>query len=477
MQESFFCRIFKHAIPSVFEQGTINEINGGINLGQPSSTTNTQFTDVTSMSTVEIPFSTESDDTPLSADNTNMYQENFDSLLDDHSYCLMLGNPNDHSYCKLNSNVQNERSNESEISNTPEMGKKSTIIQAITPRKRKLKNHINRLKVKNHRLNKKLQDLTFKLTEKFKNTRSLAETIKIANATSGDLYKINKYKRKTQKYSALEKEFALSLYFCSPKAYRFCRQIFPLPCKRTIQIWLAKINIDTGFNSTLLNILEEKVKKFSEADKTCSILLDEMSIKASVKYDIHEDKVLGLENFGEFGKGDEVGNNALVIMVKGICRKWKQPLAYFISHNATPADMLKTIVTSAINHLFRIGLHPTVVVCDQGSTNQQMFKLFNITPTKPFIEINENKIFLCTTLRIRGLHGPDFVGPARPVDLTARPGPRARIEFRARPVSVRCMAKPGPARQKQFPWDFLKLFNTMINSMKHCLFNGFVCYL
>ena len=88
--------------------------------------------------------------------------------------------------------------------------------------------------------------------------------------------------------------------------------------------------------------------------------------------------------------------------------------------------------------------------------------------------------------------------PARPVDLTARPGParpgpRARIEFRARPVSARGMAKPGPARpgparpgparpgpvrsgparQKQFPWDFLKLFNLI----KQSLFNGFVGYL
>ena len=37
---------------------------------------------------------------------------------------------------------------------------------------------------------------------------------------------------------------------------------------------------------------------------------------------------------------------------------------------------------------------------------------------------------------------------ARPVDLTARPGPARgpEFEFRARPVSARGMAKPGPAR-------------------------------
>ena len=81
-------------------------------------------------------------------------------------------------------------------------------------------------------------------------------------------------------------------------------------------------------------------------------------------------------------------------------------------------------------------------------------------------------------------------GPARPVDFTARPGPARgpEFEFRARPVSARGMAKPGPARpgparpgpvrsgsaqQKQFPWDFLKLFNLI----KQFLFNGFVGYL
>ena len=73
-------------------------------------------------------------------------------------------------------------------------------------------------------------------------------------------------------------------------------------------------------------------------------------------------------------------------------------------------------------------------------------------------------------------------GPARRPHGPARPA-RARIEFRARPVSARGMAKPGPARpgparsgparQKQFPWDFLKLFNLI----KQSLFNGFVGYL
>ena len=40
---------------------------------------------------------------------------------------------------------------------------------------------------------------------------------------------------------------------------------------------------------------------------------------------------------------------------------------------------------------------------------------------------NHGKTQIIVIVYNRDLHGPDFVGPARPVDLTARPGPRARI--------------------------------------------------
>ena len=62
-------------------------------------------------------------------------------------------------------------------------------------------------------------------------------------------------------------------------------------------------------------------------------------------------------------------------------------------------------------------------------------------------------------------------GPARPAgpNLSLGPGP-------FRPVAWPSPARPGPVRSgptKQFPWDFLKLFNLI----KQSLFNGFVGYL
>ena len=96
-----------------------------------------------------------------------------------------------------------------------------------------------------------------------------------------------------------------------------------------------------------------------------------------------------------------------------------------------------------------------------------------------------------TRVGSRDLHGPDSDGPTRPVDLKTRPVTARGTELSLWPGPFRPVAcplpkpgsarpgplRPAPPRQKQFPRDFLKLLNTMMNFIKHCLFNEFVSYL
>ena len=49
---------------------------------------------------------------------------------------------------------------------------------------------------------------------------------------------------------------------------------------------------------------------------------------------------------------------------------------FFRSHNTAPAETLKRLTITAISKLEAIGLHVIVVLCDQGATNQQMFRMF-----------------------------------------------------------------------------------------------------
>ena len=275
-----------------------------------------------------------------------------------------------------------------------EIGKK-VKGKLLTPKRTKMSKLIKSLRIKNCRLKtklKKFEIMKSAFTCNFKDASSVAEAMNIAaKCKQNSSFGINK--KYGRRYSNFQKEFALSLYFCSSKAYKYCSRFVPLPTIRSIKIWLNKIQIKPGFNENIFLLLSNRVKNLKEQDKVCSLLLDEMSIKANLSYDQSHDKIAGFEDYGEFGSGKQIANNALVFMVKGIAKKWKQPIAYFLSKNAASAEQLQTLISVAIEKLNSIGLHVRVIISDQGPTNQQMFKFFNVTPEKPYTEISGNRIF------------------------------------------------------------------------------------
>lgn len=157
-------------------------------------------------------------------------------------------------------------------------------------------------------------------------------------------------------------------------------------------MWLAKLDIKPGFTDSVFSLLEKKVHSMAERDRVCILLLDEMSLKSALAYDASRDVIVGFEDYGHLGTGKELANSALVFMVKGICSKWKQPIGYFLAHNTTSADKLKSLVLSAVEKLGKIGLSVRVVICDQGATNQQMFRFFGVSADKPFVEVDGNRV-------------------------------------------------------------------------------------
>jgi hypothetical protein len=204
--------------------------------------------------------------------------------------------------------------------------------------------------------------------------------------------RLSAFKKVGRRYSPADKNFALSLYFSGPKAYSFCQRFFVLPSKRSLQIWLAKLEIKPGFSDSVFSVLKNKVRSMAEQDKVCVLLLDEMSLKTALSYDAASDAIVGFEDYGHLGTGKNLANSALVFMVKGLRAKWKQPIGYFLAHNTTAADKLKPLVISAIEKLANIGLIVRVVICDQGATNQQMYRLFGVSVDKPFADVCGTKV-------------------------------------------------------------------------------------
>jgi hypothetical protein len=67
-------------------------------------------------------------------------------------------------------------------------------------------------------------------------------------------------------------------------------------------------------------------------------------------------------------------------------------LAYFFVSNTTPAERLKVLVEHCIIKLSSVGFTTACVVCDQGATNQQMFRLFGVDRDKPYAVINDKTV-------------------------------------------------------------------------------------
>lgn len=80
----------------------------------------------------------------------------------------------------------------------------------------------------------------------------------------------------------------------------------------------------------------------------------------------------------------------------------KQVLGYFISSKSVTGVQLKYILTYTIEKLNNCGLIPKVIICDQGSNNLKMRRLFGVTQ-EPNLTLLYNiimKIYILCTIHL-----------------------------------------------------------------------------
>ena len=200
-------------------------------------------------------------------------------------------------------------------------------------------------------------------------------------------------KARGRRWSYRDKVIALSLYHQGPRAYQFCCRLFTLPSISSLQKWLQSVEIHPGFSDTILNVMKHKVSTMNDRDKLCVITFDEMSLRTGLSYDISSDSIEGFEDYGMLGRTSRVANHALVFMVRGMLSHWKQPIGYFLSRDATPANRLGELLKECVNKVKDIGLIPKLVVCDQGSNNVKMYKDLSITEEKTHLIFDDNKVY------------------------------------------------------------------------------------
>ena len=114
-----------------------------------------------------------------------------------------------------------------------------------------------------------------------------------------------------------------------------------------------------------------------------------MSVKRSLSYERGHDIVEGFIP----GRGGKLVNYAIVFMVRGIVRKWKQAIAYFLSSSPMRGSHTKNHLLDCINRLQGTGVK-VVKIRDQ-ITLIYFEKQLEATVTKPYFEQQgNNRIFL-----------------------------------------------------------------------------------
>ena len=289
---------------------------------------------------------------------------------------------------------------------------------ADTPRKQRLRQIVNKLRVQAHRARKTKAILEAKV----KHTRVQMHRAKNSDAfvaAKGNNAKINKIveqareflpdltlnffrsqlkafcnnRKQNMRWSQQDKLVALSIYYHGSKQYRFLSRLFQLPSVSSLRRWMHNINVYPGISKQILQILKKKFAHMSEISKLCSLSFDEMSIKTGLRYDCVNDCFVGLEDYGDGCRGKGLANQALVVMIRGLTSNWKQALGYCFAAGGTKSVMLQHIVTESIELVKEAGGHVKVIVCDQGSNNRALFSQLGITVEHPYFEHESGKIF------------------------------------------------------------------------------------
>jgi hypothetical protein len=85
-------------------------------------------------------------------------------------------------------------------------------------------------------------------------------------------------------------------------------------------------------------------------------MFDEMSIRENLHYNQKFHCVEGFEELGRQGRTSKISNYALGFMVRGLHRKWNQPVAYYFSRESTKAEMIVELLGEVLDACQSAGL-------------------------------------------------------------------------------------------------------------------------
>lgn len=185
------------------------------------------------------------------------------------------------------------------------------------------------------------------------------------------------------KFSKDLKEFAQTLYYLSPRAYKYARRTLTLPHKSTIRRWMSCDGVP-GWTRESFDALN------SSSDWTdCVLIIDGMHIKSASQFSSSFNRFFGYVDFGcdnvDSPDDTDLATEALFMMAVHIFDYRRVPLGYFLTCGGATAEQQKNLLKDAFERLKNCGIRVRALVFDGTSTNIATAKLLGaVLPDTPY---------------------------------------------------------------------------------------------
>eukprot|EP00745_Piridium_sociabile_P001644 TRINITY_DN11012_c0_g1_i1.p1 TRINITY_DN11012_c0_g1~~TRINITY_DN11012_c0_g1_i1.p1 ORF type:complete len:747 (+),score=148.19 TRINITY_DN11012_c0_g1_i1:561-2801(+) len=267
-----------------------------------------------------------------------------------------------------------------------ELKKTELALEAMKKENKKLNRKTKTLESSKEKL--KMKHATaiarHKLEKKTTTEKLLSNLPAVPAALMKVLLKKKKKMNWTNEKEALE--LCLAVYFRSTSAYAVLRSSgFLLPHPSTLRRRFSTVLTQVGLCPALLEMVRLRTLALQEYEKRVTLSLDGMAVTKALSYNHNKDELVGFVNCGEYHRSDDIADQAIVLMIRGLTLKWKQVIGYFIAKHNLTTQTLQAIISDAVSALTQIGLHVDVIVMDQESSQWKWIKDRNVDLGKPYV--------------------------------------------------------------------------------------------
>ena len=156
----------------------------------------------------------------------------------------------------------------------------------------------------------------------------------------------------------------MTLYYYSPKAYKFVCNAFFLLHSSTIRSWVASVDCEPGFNCDVIRLIG-KVTKTKPYMSDVVLIGYAMELYKGTWWDQKQRCYIGRDDYGIalLKDGDNLATEALVFMIGGVTDHWKHPKGYFLQ-NKISTSVQAQLIKDCIGLLHHKDLFVTALVFD-----------------------------------------------------------------------------------------------------------------